>query len=335
MNWDKYGNCDGQLSFEDIIYNPLKIKKPIRLIELFAGVGSQAMALRNIGADFEHYKVIEFDKYAIASYNAIHGTEFEPIDITTIGGGDLEVKDTEHYTYIMTYSFPCQDLSVAGKMRGMEKGSGTRSSLLFEVGRILDEVEEMPQILLMENVPQVVGKKNENAFNEWKNSLEWRGYKNYIQILNAKDYGVAQSRRRCFMVSILGDKNYQFPKPVQLDKSMKDYLENEVDDKYYLKSEKAKDLIEKLIIGGKLGGGSTGLNYRSTRNPLKQQTVLWPEKIEESVISRGKATGCVMLDISQAGLEDGIPRVYDRIAPTLSARDYKEPRMIAEILKER
>ena len=249
--YDNY-ECEGQMSFEDIFGQPMKINKKIRLIELFAGVGSQAMALRNIGADFEHHRAVEIDKYAMASYNAIHGTDFEPTDISKLNGSDLGITDMDTYTYIMTYSFPCQDLSVAGKMRGMEQGSGTRSSLLFEVGRLLDEVEELPQILLMENVPQVISAKNEKAFSQWKSSLEWKGYKNYLQILNAKDYGVAQSRKRCFMVSILGDKNYQFPKPVPLEKCMKDYLEDEVDEKYYVTSEKAKKLIDKLIIGGKL-----------------------------------------------------------------------------------
>ena len=125
----------------------------------------------------------------------------------------------------------------------MAEGSGTRSSLLFEVGRLLDEVEELPQILLMENVPQVISKKNEEAFTKWKNTLEWKGYKNYIQLLNAKDYGVAQSRNRCFMVSILGDKGYQFPKPIPLNKCMKDYLEDEVDEKYYLSDEAVRGLV--------------------------------------------------------------------------------------------
>ena len=103
--FDNY-TCDGQMSIFDLIDEPSKIDKPIRLIELFAGVGSQAMALRNIGADFEHHRVVEFDKYAMASYNAIHGTNFEPTDITTVRGGDLGITNTEHYTYIMTYSFP-------------------------------------------------------------------------------------------------------------------------------------------------------------------------------------------------------------------------------------
>lgn len=81
----------------------MEINKPIKLIELFAGVGSQAMALRNIGANFEHHRVVEFDKYAMASYNAIHGTEFETTDIREIKGSDLWIDDTEHYTYLLTY----------------------------------------------------------------------------------------------------------------------------------------------------------------------------------------------------------------------------------------
>lgn len=97
-----------QLTIFDMLYPTFKIDKPIRLIELFAGVGSQAMALRNIGANFEHYRVVEFDKYAIASYNAIHGTNFETSDIRNVKGGDLGIVDLNKWTYIMTYSFPCQ-----------------------------------------------------------------------------------------------------------------------------------------------------------------------------------------------------------------------------------
>lgn len=149
-----------QLSLFDDEKPLFKIKTPIRLIELFAGVGSQAMALRDLGTDFEHYRAVEFDKYAIKSYNAIHGTEFPKMDITQIHGSDLGIEDVEKFTYLMTYSFPCQDLSVAGKGKGMAKGDGTRSGLLWEVERLLNEVENLPQVLVMENVPQVHGKKN-------------------------------------------------------------------------------------------------------------------------------------------------------------------------------
>lgn len=210
------------------------IDKPIRLIELFAGIGSQAKALERLGANFEHYRICEFDKYAVASYNAVHGTDFSTSDITKIKAEDLGIVDTDKYCYIMTYSFPCQDLSLAGKQRGMGKGGGTRSGLLWEVERLLDECKELPQVLIMENVPQVIGTKNIEHFAKWQEKLESLGYKNKWQVLNAKDFGIPQNRERCFMVSILGDYYYEFPKTMKLEKRLKDLLETEVEEKYYL-----------------------------------------------------------------------------------------------------
>lgn len=222
------------ISLFSLIMPRYKFTKPLRLIELFAGIGSQAKALRNLNVKFEHYRVIEWDKYAMASYNAIHGTDFIPNDITKITAKDLGIVDTHLYDYILTYSFPCQDLSLAGKRAGMTKGSNTRSGLLWEVERLLDECKELPQILLMENVPQVIGKGNIEDFKEWKRKLELLGYSNYVQILNAKDYGIPQNRKRCFMVSILGNYFYEFPQKQELKLRLKDMLEDEVDEKYYL-----------------------------------------------------------------------------------------------------
>lgn len=241
-----------QLNFFDIFSEQYKIRKPVRLIELFAGVGSQAMALKTLGVKFEHHRVVEFDKFAIQSYNAIHGTHFETVDIRDLNGIDLGIEDVKHFTYLLTYSFPCQDLSVAGKQKGMTKGSGTRSGLLWEVERLLNECDELPQVLLMENVPQVHSKKNMPDFQKWIDFLDSKGYSNYWQDLNARDFGVAQNRNRCFMVSILGYQNYKFPTPITLDKTMKDYLEDTVDDRYYITSEKAKKLIDTLILNSKI-----------------------------------------------------------------------------------
>ena len=223
---------------------PLKITKPIRLIELFAGIGAQAKALERLGVEFEHYRVCEFDDYAITSYNAIHGTNFESSDIRDWNGKDLGVCDTHLLTYLLTYSFPCQDLSVAGRKAGMSENSGTRSALLWEVKRLLQESENLPQILAMENVPEVVGSTNRTNFYEWVNFLESLGYKSKWQILNSKDYKVPQNRERCFMVSWLGDFYYDFPQPQPLEKVLRDLLlpESEVDDKYYL-SEKGVQYV--------------------------------------------------------------------------------------------
>lgn len=137
----------------------------------------------------------------------------------------------------MCYSFPCQDLSLAGKGRGMTKGTGTRSGLLWEVERILNECgQELPQILVMENVPQVIGKNNIEDFKKWELYLESKGYSNYIKCLNSKHYGIPQNRNRCFMVSILGDAYYEFPRKTKLKLTLEDMLEENVDEKYYLSS---------------------------------------------------------------------------------------------------
>lgn len=215
---------------------PFKIDKPIRLIELFGGISCQAQALLNLGVDFENYRYCDFDKYACQSHNEIMGTNDKPSDITKWKGEDLGICDTDKYCYIMTYSFPCTDLSTAGKMAGMERGSGTRSGLLWEVERLLKESNALPQVLLMENVPQVHGKKNKASFDEWCQFLESLGYKNYWKDLNAKDYGVPQSRNRCFMVSLLGDYSYEFPEPIELKLGLEDLLqpEEDVDERYYL-----------------------------------------------------------------------------------------------------
>lgn len=210
--------------------NPLKVTKPLRLIELFAGIGAQAKALENLGVKFEHYRICEFDKYAVASYNAIHGTEFTTSDITKIYAADLGIVETDKYEYIMTYSFPCTDLSKAGKQQGMSRESGTRSGLLWEVERLLKEAEELPQILLMENVPDVLSEKNSADFFAWCRFLEDLGYTNKYAILNAKDFGVPQNRERCFMLSWLGDFHYDFPQAKPLTVRLKDFLEPSVDE---------------------------------------------------------------------------------------------------------
>ena len=235
-----------QLNIFDITLPKFRIDKPIRLIELFAGIGSQAMALRDLGADFEHHRVVEFDKFAIASYNAIHGTDFPAIDITKISGADLGITSTDKYCYLMTYSFPCQDLSVAGKQKGMAQGSGTRSGLLWEVERLLNEVKNLPQVLIMENVPQVHSQINMNDFQKWIEFLESKGYSNHWKDLNAKDYGVKQNRQRCFMVSILGNWHFKFPCKIPLKIKTTDYLIESEEKKHYIKNENVYKFISDI-----------------------------------------------------------------------------------------
>lgn len=225
-----------------------KITKPVRLIELFAGIGSQAKALELLGVDFEHWKVCEFDDYAMKSYNAVHNTNFKTSDIQNLTASDLEIKDKDKYEYIMTYSYPCTDISIAGKKEGMERNSGTRSSLLWEVERLLKECgDNKPQILLMENVRECHNGKNAPLFFEWTSFLRSIGYKNFYTDMDAKNYGIPQTRKRCFMLSIL-DENayYEFPQACGLSYSVKEFLEDKVDKKYYVKEETALPLIKKM-----------------------------------------------------------------------------------------
>lgn len=175
------------------------------------------------------------EKQARTIYNNIKTTH-NLVNIQQVKGKDLEIVDKDKYEYVLSYSFPCQDLSLAGKGKGMSDRS-TRSGMLWEVERILQECKELgtlPQILLMENVPQVHGADNVEDFNKWQLRLEELGYHNYFQDLIATDYGIPQTRNRCFMVSILGDYNYTFPKPIPLKLKLKDMLEESVDEKYYL-----------------------------------------------------------------------------------------------------
>ena len=201
--------------------------KKIKVIELFAGVGSQAMALRNIGIDYEVIGISEIDKFAYKSYEAIHGKVKNFGDITKI--------NKLPYCDLLTYSFPCQDLSIAGHQKGINKD--TRSGLLLEVERLLLKAKEngtLPRYLLLENVKNLVGKKFIKDFERWLSFLNSLGYYSNWEVLNAKDYGIPQNRERVFVVSSLENIHYNFPKQVELKSKMKDLLEEKVDDKYYL-----------------------------------------------------------------------------------------------------
>ncbi len=225
---------------------PLKLTKKVRLIELFAGIGAQAQALTNLGVPYEKYKICEIDKSAVDSYNAVHGTFFIPTDITKIHAADLNVENTEEYDYILTYSFPCTDLSKAGNRQGMSKNGGTRSGLLWQVEILLQEMKELPQVLLMENVPDVLADNNKKDFFLWCSFLENLGYTNRYALLNAKDFDIPQSRERCYMLSWLGDRYYYiFPQGKQKTRRLKDMLESYVPEKYYLKPKE----IESLNLG--------------------------------------------------------------------------------------
>ncbi len=148
---------------------------------------------------------------------------------------------------LLTYGFPCQDISIAGYGKGIKEG--TRSGLLMEVERLIDTsfiLGNSPKVLILENVKALVQKKHRKDFDTWLEKLESLGYTNYWQVLNAKDYGIPQNRERVFVVSILGDHEpYEFPEKQELKLRLRDLLDDEVPENYYLKDEKVKAFLEK------------------------------------------------------------------------------------------
>ena len=235
------------------------MKEKIRVFEAFSGYGSQSIALRNIGVDYEVVAISEIDKYATIAYEAIHGQVNNLGDISKIKVEDIPQHD------LFTYSFPCQDISTSGKGRGLSKNSGTRSGLLWECEKIIEHCR--PKYLLMENVKNLLSKKHKNDFDIWCDYLKSIGYTNYYKVLDSKDFGIPQSRERVFMVSILGEhKNYEFPNGEELGFSVKDFLETNVDSKYYLSDEMHKNFIHQESLS-KNGVKRIGV---ASKNPKSQ-----------------------------------------------------------------
>ena len=224
----------------------------VRIIELFAGVGSQIQALKNLGIECEPVAICEIDKYAIEAYKKLHGEVLNLGDVSKVNSTDIPDCD------LLTYSFPCQDISVAGAQMGLDEGSNTRSSLLWECAKIIEN--KKPKYLLMENVKNLVGRTHLKNFEKWLQLLENYGYKNYWKILNGNHFNVPQNRERVFCVSILGNEDFSFEEGALTSLTIRDILENEddvpenmyMDDKPYIPREKPSSSESNLIHVGDL-----------------------------------------------------------------------------------
>jgi DNA-cytosine methyltransferase len=257
----------------------------LKVLELFSGTGCQVQALKNIGIECVSTQC-EIDKYAIDTYNQLHGETPNLGDIAKVKLEDLKEGQFD----LITYSSPCQDFSVAGLGRGGDKGSGTRSSLLFECEKIIRKVR--PKYLLFENVKNLLSEKHVHNFMEWLKILEEMGYCNYYDVLNAKDFGIPQNRERIFCVSILGKHvPYVFPQKQPLKLRLKDMLEDRPNEKYYL-SKKIQDRFVYNPIGKNIVGTTKG----------------------EENTRKGERDFCYS--------EDGV-------MGTLNATDYKQPKQVA------
>lgn len=216
----------------------------MKVLSLFSGIGAFEKALDRLNIEWELVNFCEFDKYAIKSYCAIHGVDESKNlgDITKVDEKKLP-KDID----LITYGFPCQDISLAGKQKGLfnPDGTKTRSGLFFEALRIIEETQ--PKVAIAENVKALTSKKFNAQFQIVLASLEAAGYNNYWQVLNAKEFGVPQNRERVFIVSIRKDIDtgcFKFSEGFPLELRLKDVLENEVDEKFYINKEQYGELIE-------------------------------------------------------------------------------------------
>ena len=308
----------------------------LKVLELFAGIGACSKALERLKIEHEIVDAVEIDKYAIESFNAIHNTNFEPQDIIK-WNKDLDVD-------LIMHGSPCQDFSIAGKGAGGDEGTGTRSSLMYETIRIVEKLK--PKYVIWENVKNVLSKKHKHNFDNYINRLEELGYNSYYQVLNSKDYGIPQNRERVFTISILKEKiiyddynskiredqdtigvltcncgssavrngwkiiecnqDFNFPSKEKLELRLKDMLEDEVDEKYYLSDIQ----IDRIKFS----------NFKQEEKRI-QEKEYW-----DTILSRDwKNPKCVQVGNLQGGKWDKINescrRVYDEkgISPTIHA----------------
>ena len=221
----------------------------LKVFTAFSGYDSQCMALDRLGIGYDLVGWSEIDKYAIQAHNAVY-PQYRDRNFGDICHIDWsKVPDFD----LFTYSFPCTDISTAGKQAGLEKGSGTRSSLLWECEKAIES--KKPKYLLMENVKSLTGRKYKCFLSAWEQYLSQLGYTNHTKILNAKDYGIPHNRERVFMISIRDLESYYFPEPLHLEKRLKDILECDVDEKYFLSEKMIKGFIRHNIAHVKKGTG--------------------------------------------------------------------------------
>jgi DNA (cytosine-5)-methyltransferase 1 len=198
----------------------------LRVLELFGGIGACSKALGRLGVEFEIADYVEIDKYAVKSFNAMHGTNFSPQDIRK---WDKDIK-----VDLIMHGSPCQDFSLAGKNEGGDEGSGTRSSLMYETLRIVEKLK--PKYVIWENVRNLLSAKHKHNFDKYLARMQELGYTSRYEVLNAKDYGIPQNRERVFTISIRNDlkQGFAFPPKQELKLKLKDMLQSNVDAKYYL-----------------------------------------------------------------------------------------------------
>lgn len=316
----------------------------LKVLELFGGIGACSKALERLRIDYEIVDYVEIDKYAVKSFNAIHNTNFEPQDICT---WDKDIK-----VDLIMHGSPCQDFSLAGKQAGGDKDSGTRSSLMYETIRIVEKLK--PKYVIWENVKNLLSKKHIHNFNAYLETMEQLGYKNYYQVLNAKDYGIPQNRERVFTISILGNEKYEFPNDGN-EGNLQDFLEQDVNVKTKPMCEKAfnkeyeqiitsdKDIYQCNVFSGyqdcKVGikiSPTIRVNNNCTHIlqrfefPLKQELKLkLKDMLEDEVDGDYFLTDKQIKRIEKTTYNVGKTRIQKKDwCDCLCARDFKDPKCV-------
>ena len=264
----------------------------LNVLSLFSGIGAFEKALDNLGIPYNLLAYCEIDKYASKAYSIIHNVPEEKNlkDVTKV-----DFLDIDDRVDLITYGFPCQDISNAGKQKGFtdENGERTRSGLFFEALRIIEDYR--PKFAIAENVKALTSKKFSEEFKIVLESLEEAGYNNYYQVLNAKDYGIPQNRERVFIISIRKDidKGFMFPDPIPLELRLKDMLEDQVDDSFYLSNE----ILEKLVVS--LDPKEvTGVD-KSVNNPRLIDKANCITAREDRGVSNHKAEGTAVIEVGR------------------------------------
>src|SRR5690606_22917962 len=196
----------------------------VKILELFGGIGAPRKALINLGVDHKSIDYVEWNEKAVRTYNAMFDNNYKPQNIV---GYTLQPD-------ILLHGSPCQDFSVAGKQYGGNVEDGTRSSLMFETIRIIENLGNWkPKVVIWENVKGALSKKLISAFQRYLNDMERLGYTNSYDVLDARDFGIPQYRERVFVISILGNKAFDFSKLRKRPmRPIQEFLEKEVDEKY-------------------------------------------------------------------------------------------------------
>lgn len=295
-------------------------------LSLFSGIGAPESALKNIGIDYNLVGFSKIDKYAVKSYCTVHEVD-ESLNLGDIT--KIDIDKLPKNVDLITHGSPCQSFSIAGKQHGGDEGSGTRSSLMWNTVEIVKHIK--PKVVMWENVKNVLSKKHIHNYKKYLNSLSELGYNNYAKVLNSKNYGIPQNRERIFVISIRKDvdKGFNFPEPIELKLRLKDMLEDEVDEKYYLSDEIVERFVKslncskfpfgksyKVLSSTVEHGGSKGTNSRH-----------WVYDINSniSILSSTDYKQPKQILINQIGMIDmkgneQIRRVYgvDGLSPTLS-----------------